>query len=187
MFIDSEAPMNDCIWETYSALVWATALTTEVYRDTGFIMQFMRHNQADFLQQKTQINHQKKLWAAMVDFHVHLVPMWNTDWSLVLSVQYAWINYWQTIPAASWRTDAGNVTIPLLWADQYKHLVKDLLTNVPAPANETPSSIFLIKITRVPASDTYEWTKDHWTASANVWILFVDAHVPTERFWGPLY
>ena len=91
-----------------------------------------------------------------MDVHLHIIPMAASSGNLVVNVQYTWVNYDQEIPAITGWTDAGNVTIPLLDTDQYKHKVKDFLVNVAPPANETVSSIMLIKLARVPASDTYE-------------------------------
>lgn len=51
---------------------------------------------------------------------------------------------------------------------------------------EAPMNDMLLKLTRVPASDTYEWNKDHGTAAANIGVLFIDAHMPTESFGWPL-
>jgi hypothetical protein len=186
MFRDWEAPMSDMIWELSTALSWQAQRTTEAYRDTGFIMNFLSHNQSDYLQKKIQFNHSKKLWANLIDVHLHLIPMATTSWNFVVSVQYTRVSYNEVIPAITWWTNAGDVTIPLLWTDQYKHCVKSFLVDVTPPANETVSSVMLIKLTRVPAVDTYEWSKDHWTASANIGVLFVDAHMPTERFGWPL-
>lgn len=185
MFRDWEAPINDMLGDVNTALGWAAVRTTEAYRDTGFIMNFLRHNQSDYFQQKIQMTHQKKLGANMNDYHLHIIPMANGSGDFCVDVQYCWVDIWWEFPAISSRIDAWTITIPLVAADQYKHKLVTLLTDVTPPASESVSSIFLVKITRNPAQDTYQTNKDHWTGSANVAVLYADAHVPSERFGWP--
>jgi len=187
MFRDSEAPINDALWDVNTSTWWASSWTFEQYRDTGFLMPFLRHNQNDYFQIKLQMDHQRKLQSLLDDVHIHMIPMSNASGDVYFQVQYYWSNLWTEIPEiASWTTT--NVTVSLTSASQYKHILVGLLADITPPANETVSSVLMMKVTRLGnnALDTYSTNKTSGTGAANVWILYLDAHTKTERFWWPI-
>lgn len=187
MFRDWEAPINDALGDVSSALSWNPIWTTEAYRDTGYIMNFLRHDQDDYFQIKLQFNHQRKLQSLLDDIHLHLIPMANGTGNVYLQIQYFWSNPGEVIPATTgWTTTYK--TIPIAPTDLYMHALVGLLTNVTPPNNEKASSILLVKITRLWTNilDTYTANKDHWSPAANIAVMYLDAHTKTERFWWPI-
>lgn len=151
------------------------ALTYEQYRDTGFNLYFFRHNQDDELSIIYQMPHS---WNPTTDVwpHVHLIPMGAGSGDAYFSVLYAWVPVNNILgPISTWTST--NATISFVAGDQYKHRVVGL-GNIAPPANAGPSTMFLIKITRLGTNllDTYTADKPDGTAAANVGIIFADLH-----------
>jgi hypothetical protein len=167
------------------------ALTSEQYRDTGYVKPFFRHDQDDTLYVTIQMPHRKQLGSALGDLHLHLIPM-GAPGVGVTEYAYFRCNYtWQTFggvfPAlATWSADVFT-QFAVVAADQYKHKIHQVLTNISAPTSEAYSSILLARITRLGAtgglSDTYKTVKPTppGTAAANLCLLSIDAHVLCDR------
>ena len=166
-----------------TALSGSSQWTTEALRDTGFIINWLRHDQDDFFQMNFQFTHRKKIQSPITSIHLHYMPAGSVDGNVFISYSYTWVNIDGTIPAlTSWTT--STVTIPVAGADQYKHKIANIVANILAPSNETASSILLIKCSRLGSSsgsDTYTSNKTGGTASANFGILYMDAHILTDR------
>lgn len=152
-----------------------TALTLEQYRDTGFLMYFFRHDQNDILNIVYQMTH---MWdpTTAVRPHAHVIPMGSVDGNLYFSYQYAWVPANDVLGAiTSWTS--GNVTIPILGADQYIHKIVSF-GNISPPETAGPSSMLLFKMTRLGTNplDTYTSNKSGGTAAANLGVLYLDLH-----------
>ena len=153
----------------------AAALTREVYRDTPYLMRFFRHDQDDYLHLAIQMSHK---WnrATAVRFHGHVVPMANAGGNVYWQYNYIFVPVSGTIPAnVGWA--AGNVTSPILAADQYRHTPIDLVT-VPVPAGASASTTLLIRLGRLGSSpnDTYNTNGGGGTPQANLGVLYFDLH-----------
>lgn len=163
------------------------ALTADAYRDTVFPMSFFRHDQDDTIGFTFQFSHRKKLGSALDSVHIHYVPMvapTSSPENVYWAYQYAWAKVGDVIPAvATWTT--GNVTMPVVTADAFKHSYYTLVANIAAPASETYSSILLFVLQWLGTNllDTYSTAKatPPGTAQANLGLLYVDAHYITER------
>lgn len=158
----------------------SAALTSEEYRDTGFLMFFLRHNQDDTINIVYQMPH---MWDATtaVRPHMHIIPMAAGAGNLYIEYQYAWAPFDIVLGAiASWTT--GSVTVPITLADQYKHRLISI-GNITPPAEAGPSTMLLFKTTRAGTNplDTYSTNKTGGTPSANVGILYLDLHYQKVR------
>lgn len=164
-----------------------SALTTEAYRDTAFLMSFFRHSQVDAINLTFQFCHRKKLGSSLASIHIHCIPMANpaAPQNVYYSYSYSWqkINGSEYPLSASWTS--GNSTMTVGTTDAFKHKIHSIVTNVSAPASEGYSSILLIRLARFGTSpnDTYTTNKatPPGTASANLGLLSVDCHYQTER------
>ena len=173
-----EAPFDERWDDLYAHIDTGTgpaALTYEAYRDTGFFMRFFRHNQDDSIFMTYQMSHQ---WdpSTAVRPHMHYLPMANGSGVLKFNYVYAWINTNTVLPAASGWT-SGSVTASLDASSQYSHKVLGFGTIT--PTSQLESSVLVLKVERPGASDaadTYQTSKDHGTATANVGVLFFDLH-----------
>ena len=156
------------------------ALTFEEYRDTGFPLYFMRHDQDDTLAIIYQMPH---MWdpTTAVWPHIHYIPMAAASGDVYIEYQYAWAPRTVAIPAISGWT-SGNVTASVAAGDQYKHLTVGLATITP-PDNASASTMLLMKVTRVGDSgnDTYSTDKSGGTGAANFGILYMDLHYQKLR------
>lgn len=163
---------NDALGDVRTQLTGAAVWTMEGYRDTGFIMPFLIYDQADTFQIAIQMPHSKKL-NSIVGVHAHIVPMANGAGDFKLTYYYTFASIGVEIPAlASWTTNTA--TKALVAGDQYKHTYMDLFTFT--PTSETVSGILHVKLVN-DVTGTYETSKDHGTAKANIGILYLDAHV----------
>jgi hypothetical protein len=155
------------------------ALTSEAFRDTGVLMPFFRHSQADTLSLFFQFPHSWKP-DTEVRPHMHVVAMANGSGNAVFDYAYAWsrVNTGQIPAISGWTT--GQITRALVPADQY--IQKIIALPYVTPPEGTPeSAILIVKVGRNPAADTYETGKDHGTAAANIGILSIDAHFQVEK------
>lgn len=157
------------------------ALVSEGYRDTDFLMYFLRHNQDDTINIIYQMPHMWELETA-VRPHIHIIPMVSASGNLYVQYQYSWAPFDQVLgAAATWTT--GSVTIPLTPADQYKHRLITI-GNISPPVGSGPSTMLLFKTTRAGTDplDTYSTNKTGGgTPAANVGILYVDLHYQKIR------
>lgn len=180
-----EAPF-DLRWEDLSAVIYEgtgpAALTYEGFRDTGFFMRFFRNNQNDSIFMTYQLPHG---WdpSTAVRPHMHYLPMAAGSGVLKFNYIYAWssVNNGPIGAGSSWMT--GSVTASLSPSDQYAQriITFGILT---APSGCSESSVLLMKVERpgsTDATDTYETSKDHGTAAANVAILYFDLHYQKQK------
>jgi len=163
-----------------------SALTSEAYRDTAFIMPFFRHDQADTLSLTFQFSHKRKLGSPLDGIHIHYIAMVNP--AAIENVYFSYSYSWQTeggeFPLlASWTN--GNATLPIGTTDAFKNKLFSIVTNIAAPANETTSSILLFRITRLGTDplDTYDTDKatPPGTSAANLGLQYFDCHFITDR------
>jgi hypothetical protein len=151
------------------------SLTYEQYRDTGFLMYFTRHNQADIINVIYQMSHS---WDSETNVypHIHVIPMASGDGNVYCTFQYAWHAPGEVLPAVSEWTN-GVVTTAFTVADQYKHKIIQLGAFTP-PEGAGASSMLLIKLTRAGNNplDTYSTNKNHETGAANLALMYCDVH-----------
>jgi hypothetical protein len=153
-------------------------LTSEVYRDTVFVMNFFRHDQDDSLSLSVQMPTRKKLSYPLTEIHIHCIPMVTPSSSpqnVYFQIDYSWQNIGLAFPlAASWVS--ANVTMPVATGDEFKTKEFVLASNIPAPTGETYDSLFLIRVARLgtSGSDTYNTNKAGGTAQANLGLVSVD-------------
>lgn len=174
-----EAPFDQRWDDLYAHIDEGTGpaqLTYEAYRDTGFYMRFFRYNQDDSIFMTYQMPH---AWDPTTDIypHMHYLPMASGSGVLEFNYAYAWINVNTVLPGASGWT-SGSISASLDPSMQYKQKVMGFGPITPS-AGQHESSILVFKVERRGQSDltdTYETSKDHGTASANVGVLFFDIH-----------
>lgn len=171
---------NDIQGNIATALTGAAVWTTEQIRDTGFIINWLRHDQNDYFQQVLQMPHTKQLGTNLTSLHLHALPGASVDGIVAYSCSYIWVNVGDEIPAiSSWNSTDG--TFIVSGSDKNQHKIYPILTNVLSPISESYSSLFLAKIIRNSTSDvdTYTGSKDSGTVQANLGILYLDAHIKT--------
>jgi hypothetical protein len=180
-----EAPFDER-WDDLSAIVYEgtgpAALTYEAYRDTGFFMRFFRDNQNDQIFMAYQMPHG---WdpSTAVRPHMHYYPMASGSGVLVFEYAYSWtlVNNGPLGPGSSWTS--GSVSASLTPADQYVQKIMSFGTLTP-PSGAHESAVLVFKASRPGVSDptdTYETSKDHGTAAANIGILYFDLHYQKEK------
>lgn len=121
-----------------------------------------------------QLNHDKTLQAAIDDYHIHFIPIGAVAGgeAIALDVAYAFLTHGNEFPNAL--TSAGTIRIDLVAGDQYKLKIKQLLTDIAAPANELYSSFLFVEATRRnDGQDTY---------AHEIAIIGSDAHYPSDRY-----
>jgi hypothetical protein len=171
-----EAPFDNR-WDDLRAIVnegtGPASLTFEPYRDTGFYMRFFRHNQTDRIFMTYQMPHG---WDTKSEVrpHMHMIPMGSASGSASFDFSFTWSNIDEMFSGSSGWT-SGSVTVPVSALDQYSHKIINFGAILPHSAAK-PSSILVFKVERNISVDTYESSKDHGTAAANIAILEFDLH-----------
>jgi hypothetical protein len=153
-----------------------SGLTYEEYRDTGFNMDFFRHNQNDLLNMVYQMTHMWEPTTAIFP-HIHVIPMTTGSGNVYFEYAYAWVPFSGILPASSsWIV--GYISSSFSSDDQYKHKIISFNDGFQPPENAGASTMFLIKLTRLGTNilDTYSQNKDSGTISANLAILAADVH-----------
>ncbi len=157
------------------------ALTIEAYRDTPFLMWFMRHDQNDALNFVYQLPHR---WnhATPVIPHLHVQPMANPVATQVVRVNgiYAWTrpDYAAApLPALSGWTTFGPIDTPIAPGDVYVQKIISLGSVAP-PSWARGSTCLLIWFRRfgLDAGDTYTTNKTPGTGAANLGLISSDVH-----------
>lgn len=177
-------PRYEDVIGLYNTATATAALTIEAYRDTGFFMEFTRHDQDDVIGYfRFQMSHKKRLGTAL-ELHLHCIPMVNpaADQVVRFEVQYSWQKAGDAFPTvATWTTATADMTVTT--TDAFKHKLFELIASVPAPSGESYSSYFCVRVRRLgtSASDTYTTSKASGTAQANLAILGVDCHIVHDR------
>lgn len=156
------------------------AWTVEAYRDTGFRMAFLRHNQDDEIHMEFQLDH-GFIPESDIELHMHAIPMANVSGNVYFEYHYFWGKIGQVVPALSgW--ESGNITVPVLGTDQYVEKYYDLL-DISNTNDSNESSILRVYLSRLgtDALDTYDTNKDHGTGAANFGIDYFDLHIPVYK------
>jgi len=171
-----EAPFDDR-WDDLRAVIsegsGPAALTFEQYRDTDFFMRFFRHNQQDKIYMTYQMPHG---WNTSKEVrpHMHFIPMSSGSGIASFNYAYTWANINEEFSnSTGWIS--GSVQRNLAPSNQYIHSVISFVSIQP-PQSAKASSILIFKVERNQQDDTYETSKDHGTAAANVAILEFDLH-----------
>ena len=145
---------KDSFGTLQSVLVGATTWTLRLLRSTKIAVPHIA--KADIFTYKCQFNHDKKLATNADGFHVHIIPVGAVSAGQVIALDYAWgwLTNDDTFPDTLPNT--GTATIELAAGDQYKYLIKNLLTNLAYPTAEGYSSEFIVQFTRRnDGQDTY--------------------------------
>jgi len=111
---------------------------------------------ADVFTYKAQINHEKTLDTNLDNFHIHILPIGAVTGGEVIAIDYAWgwVTRGDVFPSTLPNT--GTVLITLSSGDQYKYLIKNIVSNLAYPTGEDYSSEFFIECTRRnDGQDTY--------------------------------
>jgi len=127
----------------------------------------------DVFTYKCQFNHEKKLSTNLDDFHIHLIPIGAVTGGEIIALDYAygWYTTGNTFPDTLPNT--GTATINLSAGDQYKILIKGLLSDLTFPASEGYSSLLFVQFTRRnDGQDTY---------AGEFALLDGDAHYQTNH------
>jgi len=153
------------------------ALTTEVYRDTPAVMEFMRHDQDDAKTFYHQFPHTVDPLSG-VRVHLHAIPMAAAGGNVLIRYWYFWAHAGVVLPAlVGWTTSTA--AIPYVLADQFTHSIKPVVT-IPAPADGAKASdllVFHFQRNGTNVLDTYSTNKVGGTTAANLGLLFVDGHI----------
>jgi len=179
-FADSH---DDSFGVDRSSLSGTSQYSTEEFNSTGFILNWLRHDQDDYFQLITQFSHRRKL-GTVANLHIHYMPGVNTGGDVYFYYQYAWVSIGQAIPEiGSWAS--GNATIVVPAGAIWTHQVDNIAANMAAPSPDSHSSILLLKLTRLGSNplDTFSAnrTDPGATNAANFGILGVDCHFTTDR------
>jgi len=145
---------RDSFGQLQSVLTGASTWTLRLVRNTKMVAPHVAKN--DVFTYKCQINHDKDLGTALDGFHVHISPIGAVTPGQVISIDfgYVWLTNGNTFPDTF--TTTGNAPITLASGDQYKYLIKNIVTGIAAPTGEGYSSEFFIQCTRRnDATDTY--------------------------------
>ena len=137
-----------------SVLVGGSTWTDRLLRGTKMAAPHIAKN--DVFCYKAQINHDKILNENLDGFHVHIIPIGAVTGNVTAFFDYAysWLTNGDTFPNTLAVT--GTCQIDLVAGDQYKYLIKPLITYIAPPANEGYSSeIFLQFTRRNDGTDTY--------------------------------
>jgi hypothetical protein len=159
----------------------SAALTVEVFRDTPFLMWFMRHDQNDALNFVYQFSHAWDYLTA-VHPHLHVLPVADPVATQVARFDgyYVWTRpdyAGAPLPALSGWTAFGPIDVPINPGDIYVQKIIPLGSVTP-PAWVRESSSLLIWFRRfgTDAGDTYNTNKVGGTPAANLGILSTDVH-----------
>lgn len=177
-------PRYEDILGQYNLATGTSGMTLEAYRDTGFNIEFTRHDQDNVIGYfKFQMSHKKRLGTAL-ELHVHCIPMVNpaSDQVVRFELQYSWQKAGDEFPTvSSWTTETADMTVTT--TDAFKHKLFELKSSIAAPSSESYSSYFLCRVRRLgtDGGDTYTTSKASGTAAANLAILGVDCHILHDR------
>ncbi len=162
-----------------------SALTSEVYRDTPFLMSFFRSGQVDKLSFIYQMSHE---WQAgtKVRPHMHVLPM--ADPAVIQNVliegQYAWANETTALPDNSGWTPFS-IVAHINPGDVFKEKIIDLSggNGITPPAGVSESDLLFVFVQRTgnSGSDTYNTGKSGGTVLANLGLVSVDCHFQIQK------
>jgi len=162
-----------------------SGLTYEEYRDTGFSIDFFRHDQSDTLNMAFQMPH---TWDTTTSVwpHMHVLPMASGSGNVYFEYSYTWISRNDVAPlSSSWTV--GYSTTAFTPEDQFKHKIVSFVSDgLPPPVNAGASTILFIRMTRLGdnSNDTYTTNKiggGGLTAQANLGVIAADLHYQKIR------
>lgn len=174
---------RDSFGTLQSVLVGAGTWTLRLVRSTKIVLPHIAKN--DDFSYICQFNHDKIKGAKLDDMHLHITPIGTVVAGNVIALDYkwAWLSPGDIFPNTLPNT--GTVHITLATGDQYKELIKAVVStweilspltgysNMDAPINEEYSSKFMIELhRRNDAQDTY---------AGEFAISFGDLHYPSNR------
>lgn len=170
-----EAPFRNRWLQTRAITTQGTGssqLTHERYRDTGFFMDFFRHNQTDAFFGMFQLPNSWDETTAIIP-HIHVIPMSDGSGAAYFTYAYAWVTGSGMLdPGSHWTS--GSFTMQLTAAQQYHMLVYS--QSIDPPVGSAPGNMFFFKVERGGDNDldTYTTAKDHETAAANIAFIAID-------------
>ncbi len=145
---------RDSFGQLQSVLTSGSQWTLRLLRSTKVAVPHIA--KTDIFTYKCQLNHDKKLSTNLDGFHIHLIPVGAVTAGQIIALDFAW--GWLTTGGIYPDTlpNTGTATIELADGDQYKYLIKNIVTNMLFPEGEGYSSEFIIQCTRRnDAQDTY--------------------------------
>lgn len=160
----------------------AALLTVEAYRDTAFLMWYMRHDQNDALNFVFQFPHRWKYNTAVVP-HLHILPAADPAVAQVARFDgyYAWSRPGYAaapLPALVGWTAFGPIDVTINPGDVYIQKIVSLGSVIP-PAYVRGSTCLLIWLRRAGTDpgDTYTTPRSYGpTNAANIGLLSTDVH-----------
>lgn len=164
----------------------SAALTTEAFRDTAFLMTFMRHDQLDALNYVYQFPHRWD-YTTVVTPHLHVLPCADPPTPLVARFNgyFAWsrVDYAAApLPALSGWTQFGPVDLTVNPGDLFVHkIVKFGAFSPPAWARESTCLLIWFRRNGTDPADTFNTSKTGGTQQANLGLLSSDAHFRVHK------
>jgi len=153
-----------------TALTGSTSYTFRAYRSTGIVMPHIAKN--DVFSMTFQMPHRKRLGSNIDSVHLHYIPMSAANGDIKLTYTWGWYNNGDVLPNTL--PNSGSVEWTLSSADQYKSLVKAIITDLAPPANEGYSSLLYVNVARATPSGT-DW------GNGELALSYMDAHFATDR------
>lgn len=158
-----------------TALGGVTAWTPVQVRNTGVIVPGIADN--DIFSYNVQFNHDKKLGSNLDDFHIHYMFETANTGTCTLTWEWGWYRF-QTGGASDVIPDTlpntGTTTWTIDGADQYKHMLKQIITGLTYTETngpETYSAMLFIKLTRSASTGSIGTMR----------LLSADCHYITDR------
>jgi hypothetical protein len=156
-----------------TALTGVTTWTDRVIRNTGVVVPHIAKN--DVFTYNIQFPHSKDIGTAIVDFHLHYMPVTLPSAGQVIAIDYSWafVNNNNGAIPDTLNGGSGTTLLPLSATDQYKLKVTNIVTGM-ATGTETYSGFLLVRcVRRNDGQDTY---------AGEIALLGADAHYLTDRF-----
>jgi hypothetical protein len=167
---------DDMQGEIQTALTGVTQFTNRQIRTTGIVCPHLATN--DIVSYRFQFKHAKKMQTAVGSMHFHVIPVASANGNIKFTYTWGWYNPndGDVIPDTLPNTgDSGDIL--LATTDQYKMKLVSIIPSIPVPmAVEKPSSILMVKITRVAP------TGSDWGASNEIALLYGDIHFQQDGF-----
>jgi hypothetical protein len=168
----AHSPTFDDIQGTVgTALTGAAQYTLKQYRNTGLVLPYMANG--DFFTQIIQMPHRKKLGTAVPSVHLHWITELAVTGTIIFDWAWGFYNENGAVPVPNTLPNTGQTTISIAAADQYLPKISGIVSNIPAPTNETYSAILLVKVARNGGT---------FGNNNEIAIRYVDAHVECDRF-----
>jgi hypothetical protein len=154
-----------------STLTGASTWTLRLIRNSRMVAPHVAKN--DVFSYKAQLNHDKALATNLDGFHIHFLPIGAVTAGQIIAIDYAWgwLTANDTFPDTLPNT--GTATYTLQDGDQYKYLIKPIITDLAYPTGEGYSSeFFIVCQRRNDGQDTY---------AGEIALLDGDVHYQANR------